>query len=311
MPQVFQKTNIPPLQSDEHIILQNQGAYKSNYRSGWKIARFFLTDQRFIIRQGSTIRLDISLNDISDLLRENVRHVVGQKEALCLFYNSGKGSAKSRVWFVVPNLNDWNARICQAALLNIDVETVEKIATQLDHDGQDILWYLWDKRHARIDRLAERIDAPNHMRVLMNIRETINPVSEKITGYPILSFERSKTDPETGETVLFSWWLMGKHDKWVRSDDRLLDIFDEDSCVQVVMEVKGLELPDLKLDIKRDQVTVRSVKTGSAWKEIIDLPAEIKSDGHEMHLKNNLLEIRLSKVQGTGVSDQGTVNSNK
>ncbi|MDO9530115.1 MAG: Hsp20/alpha crystallin family protein, partial [Syntrophales bacterium] len=175
--------------------------------------------------------------------------------------------------------------------------TVEKIAVQLDHDGQDILWYLWDKRHAKIDRLAELIDAPNHMHMLMNIRETINPVAEKVIGCPILSFERSKVDPETGEAVLFSWWLLGKHDKWIQSDDRLLDIFDEDSCIQVVMEVKGIEEPDLRLDVEKNQITVRSVKTGSTWKEIIDLPSEIDPDSHEMYLKNNLLEIKLSKSE--------------
>jgi len=287
----------PGLQTGEQTILQNQGAYKSSPRSGWKIARCFLTNQRFIICQGSTIRFNISLDDITDLMVDNVHYVISTKKSLCLFYNSKKNPAKNRFWFVTPNLDDWKKKIYQAALLNTDAGTIERIAAQLDHDGQDILWYLWDKRHAGINHLAELIDAPNHMHVLMNIRETINPVAEKIIGCPILSFERSRVDPETGETVLFSWWLMGKYDKWGPSDDCLLDIFDEDSCIQVVMEVRGVEMSDLRLDVEKDRVTVRSVKTGSTWKEIIDLPAEIDPDSHEMYLKNNLLEIRLSKSE--------------
>ncbi|MDO9515562.1 MAG: Hsp20/alpha crystallin family protein [Syntrophales bacterium] len=228
-------------------------------------------------------------------MTEKVHYVIRKKEAFCLFYNSKKGPAKSRIWFVTSDLDDWKTKIHQACILKVDVATVEKIAGGLDHDGQDILWYLWDKSHARIDQLAELINASNHMHVLMNIRETINPVAEKIIGCPILSFERSKVDPETGKAVLFSWWLMGNHDKWTQSDERLLDIFDEDSCIQVVMEVKGIEVSDLRLDVERDQIAVRSVKTGSTWKEIINLPAEIDPDSHEMHLKNNLLEIKLSK----------------
>ena len=289
------KTHIPPLQDGEHIILQSQGAYRGNSRSGWKIARCFLTNQRFIVRQGLKTRFDISINDINGVLEENVRHVVRQKEALCLFYNSGKGSAKSRIWFVVPNLDDWKEKIYQAALLSINIETVEKIAGGVDHDGQDILWYLWDKRHARIDRLAELIDAPNHMHVLMNIRETINPVAEKMIGCPILSFERSRVDPKTGESVLFSWWLMGDHDKRVHNDERMLDIFDEESCIQVVMEVRGIEESDLRLEIDGDLLSIRSIKAGSTWEETITLPAGIKPDSPQMRLKNNLLEIRLSK----------------
>jgi len=293
----YQKTQIPPLQGGEHIILQNQGAYRSNSRSGWKIARCFLTNRRFIICQGSTVKIGVSLDDITNLLAENVHYVIRNRESLCLFYNSKEGSPKRRIWFVTPDLDDWKKKIYQASLLNIDVETLEKIAGGLDHDGQDILWYLWDKRHAGIDRLAELTDAPNHMHVLMNIRETINPVAEKVIGCPLLSFERSKVDPETGKAVSFSWWLMGKHDKWARRDERLLDIFDEESCLQVVMEVRGIEESDLRLDIEGDLLSVRSVKAGATWEETITLPAEINPDSPQMRLKNNLLEIRLSKIQ--------------
>ena len=63
------------------------------------------------------------------------------------------------------------------------------------------------------------------------------------------------------------------------------------------MEVKGIEEPDLRLYVEKNQIAVRSVKTSSAWKEIIDLPAEINPDSHEMYLKNNLLEIKLSKSE--------------
>jgi len=291
-----QKNHIPPLQGGEDIILQSQGAYKNNSRSGWMLARCFLTNRRFIICRGSTPGIDILLDDITNLLVENVHYVMKNREALCVFFNSKEGSLKRRIWVVTPDLDDWKKKIYQeASLLNIDVETLEKIAGGLDHDGQDILWYLWDKRHAGIDRLSELTDAPNHMHVLMNIRETINPVAEKVTGYPILSFERSRVDPETGEVVSFSWWLMGNHDKWVHSDDRLLDIFDEESCIQVVMEVKGIEESDLRLDIDGDLLSVRSIKAGSTWEETITLPVEINPDKPQMRLKNNLLEIRLYK----------------
>ncbi len=297
MRKTIQKTVIPELRTGEQIILQNQGAYRSNSRSGWKIALCFLTNRRFIIYQGSTIRFHIPLDDIKDLLVENVHYVIRKKDSLCLFYNSKEGSAKRRIWFVTPNLDDWKKKIYQASLLNIDLETVEKIAGHLDHDGQDILLYLWDKRHARIDQLAELIDAPNHMHVLMNIRETINPVAEKMLGCPILSFAGSKVDPETGEAVLFSWWLMGKHDNWIQREDHLLDIFDEDSYIQVVMEVGGIEESNLRLDAERNQVAVSSVKAGSTWKEIINLPAEINPDSPQMHLKNNLIVIKLYKSE--------------
>ncbi len=293
-----QKTSIPKLHAGEQIILESQGAYKNNFRSGWKVAQCILTNQRLIMYQRPTIKFQIPIDDIKGLAVERLHYVLRKRECLSISYNLREGSEKGWIWFVVNDLEKWRERIIsQAALLKVDLGVIEEISAQLDSDSQDILWYLWERRHAKIDQLAELIDAPSHMHVLLNIREKINPVAEKIVGIPILSFERSKVDPETGEKVLFSWWLIGKQEKWAQSEDQLLDIFDEGSYMQVIMEVRGMEASDLRLEVQRDQLTVRSEKTGSAWKEIIHLPAEVNTDNYQMHLKNNVLEIRMSKVQ--------------
>jgi len=247
--------------------------------------------------QRPAIRFEIPLNDIKGIAVESLHYVLRKRECLCIVYKAREGLKEGRICFVMNDLADWRGKIIsQAALLKVDLGVIEEISAQLDSDSQDILWYLWERRHAKIDQLAELIDAPNHMHVLLNIRETINPVAEKIVGIPILSFERSKVDPETGEKVLFSWWLIGKQEKWAKSEDQLLNIFDEGSHVQVIMEVRGMEASDLRLEVERDQLTVRSEKTSSTWKEIIHLPADVNPDNYQMHLKNNLLEIILSKV---------------
>ena len=298
MQRTSQKINIPELQTGEQIILQSQGAYKHNFRSGWKVARCVLTNQRLIMYQRPTIRFQIPIDDIRGLAVERLHYVLRKRESLCIVYKAREGLKEDRICFVVNDLEDWREKIIShASILKVGLDTIEKIAVELDSDGRDILWYLWENRHARIDQLAELVDAPSHMHVLLNIRETINPVAEKVVGCPILSFERSKIDPETGEKVLFSWWLIGQHEKRTQSEDRLLDIFDEGSYIQVIMEVKGVEASDIGVDVYADELAVRSKKTGSTWKEIIHLPAEVKPDNHQIHLKNNLLEIILSKVQ--------------
>ena len=293
----FQKTGIPQLHTGEQLILKSQGAYKDSLRSGWKIAGLYLTNQRLMICRGRTIRFKILVCDIKALRVEKLHYILRKKKAICLFYKAGKGSGDSRLWFVVNDCETWQKRIIiQASLLRIDLETIDQISAKLDPDGQKILWYLWDNHHAKINQLAELIDAPSHMHVLIKIRETINPVSEKEVGCPILSFERAKTDPETGEKVLFSWWLMGEQEKWKETRGRLLDIFDEGSHIQVIMEAKRVEASDLKLEIHGDELVVKSEKTGSPWTEIIQLPCEANFDSHQVHLRNNLLEIKLLKI---------------
>jgi len=297
MQKTSHETTPPNLHADEQIILKSQGAYKDSFRSGWKIAEFYLTNQRLMICQGRTIRFKILVGDIKELRVEKLHYVLRRKEAICLFYKKENESRASRVWFIVNDLENWNKRIYQASLLKVDLETFEKIVAQLDPDSRDILWYLWENRHARIDQLSELIDAPNHMYVLIKIRETINPISEKVLGCPILSFERARIDPETGEKVLFSWWLMGAGGKWNQCKDRLLDIFDEGSYLQVIMEVKKVEKSDLSLEVHGAELIVKSNKAGSTWTERFRLPAAADFHNHRIHLRNNLLEIRLSKVQ--------------
>ena len=290
-----QKINTPRLQTGEQLILESQGAYKNNFRSGWKIVRFFLTDRRFIICQGPALKFDIPLGEIAGLDVEKINYVIKKKEVISLVFKSGKDANERKFWFVVDALDTWKKKLHQAALLKLDMETIKRTAAELDPASQDILWYLWENRHARIDRLAELIDAPSHMHVLLNIKETINPIAEKVVGCPILSFEKAKLDPETGEKILFSWWLMGHTEKGINCQDRLLDIFDEGAHIKVIMEVRGIEASDLKLEVEKNRLTVSPVKAFPTWKELIHLPAEVNPDDYQLHLKNNLLEIKLSR----------------
>jgi HSP20 family molecular chaperone IbpA len=288
--------SIPVLQPGENVILQSQGAYRHSRASGWKVAHGLLTNHRFVTFLGKTVRFEIPLSQIKGLAIEKTFFVIRTKECLRLSYEAGRGRSKKTIWFLVNDVRKWKKTIYQLSLLELDQETIEKIAAQLDSDSQDILWYLWEQRHARIDHLADLIHAPNHMHVLLKIRETINPVADQVIGCPLLSFERSKVDSETGEAVLFSWWMMGKQEKCAYSEDRLLDIFDEGHHIQVIMEVRGLMPSDLILDVDGDHLTVRSHKIGASLKETFHLPAEVTADNYSLHMRNNLLEIKLHRA---------------
>ncbi len=247
--------------------------------------------------QRAAIRLEISLDQIKGLAVERLHYVLRQKECLAISYNSQGGEKSGKIWFIADDLETWRKEIiAHSAFFTIDLQAIETISAQLDSDSQNILWHLWERRYTKIDQLAELVDAPSHMHVLLKIREIINPIAEKLMGCPVLIFERSKADPETGETILFSWWLMGQPDEPARTEERLLDIFDEGSHIQVIMEVKGVETGDLKLDFEKDRVTVRSHKIGVSLMEILDLPHEVSPKGYDMRIRNNFLEIKLSKV---------------
>jgi len=150
---------------------------------------------------------------------------------------------------------------------------------------------LYENRHARIDTLAKLIEAPNHMDILLKIREIINPTAEKIIGYPILSFESSKINKETGEKVLFSWWLTGQSHQ--EKEKPLLDIFDENAELIVYLELLGIKEDKLRLSVANNKLIIDVDKN---YHKEIPLPAVVNAKSFTSRYKNNILEVRLKKA---------------
>ena len=286
----------------EEVFLEAQGGYRESHRTGWRPVQSYLTSQRLIFFIRPSIRFQVPIENIRELDTQRHYYAMKTRDTLCISYDGIEGSRRGKVLFVTKHMPLWKKKIQQLCFLKIDLETIQKIADQMDSDGSEILWYLWKNNHARIDRLADIIGARNHMHVLLVIKETINPISERIVGCPILSFERRRIDSETGETVIFSWWLIGKKERFVANEERLVDIFDEGTQIRVIMEVRGIETGDLKLDFDKARVTVRCHKIGASLREKLDLPHEVNPEDYHMHIRNNFLEIKLSKVQGPVIS---------
>lgn len=289
----FLKMNRPFLYPDEQIILEDQGGFKQLSLYGWKPAHIFLTTKRLILCQLKKVVFEIDLQAVFKLSIENQYYILRKREILCVHYNDKDLNCHGVLRMVVNGLHTWNSRLFQSTLLKVDDNCIKMIAKRLDDNCKTILWFLKEKGYARIDQLAQITDAANHMEVLTNIKDAINPVAQRLLGCPIMLFERSRVDTHTGQTILFSWWLAGVQEKW--SHDRLLDIFDEKDYFQIIMEVKKLEKSDLKISLDHNELIVESRKIGSKWLERITISQEAVFDNHKVYLKNNLLEIRLFK----------------
>jgi len=299
----------PEFLPGEEIFLEAQGGYRESHRTGWRPVQSFLTSQRLIFYIRPRIRFEVPIEDIRKLDTQKHYYAMKTRDTLCISYDEREGSRGGKVLFVTNHTPLWKEKLQQLCFLKLDHETIQRIADQLDSDGREILWYLWENDHARINRLADVIKAWHHMDVLLVIKETINPIAEKILGCPILSFERKRIDSETGEIITFSWWLIGKKEKFLPNEERLVDIFDEGEEIRVIMDVRGVETGDLKLDFDKDRVTVRCHKIGASLRENLDLPHEVSPEGYDMCIRNNFLEIKLSKVQSPRSNVDGTMTN--
>ncbi len=281
---------VPNSQPNE-VILKEKVGYLTPGQSRWWLGTLLLTPKKltfFTYKSGFV--WEIPLSSIKDLRIEKRVYGVSKSDTICVVYESF--GELSKTWIVSLNLETWRKELYKRVLLKVDRETLNKIVTELDADSKGILWFLYEHRHARIDTLAKLIEAPTHMDILLKIREIINPTAEKIIGYPILSFESSKIDRETGEKVTFSWWLAGQPHK--ERKEPLLDIFDEDADLIVYLELLGIKEDKLRLKVANNKLIIDADKD---YHKEISLPAVVNTNSFTKRYKNNILEVRLKKAE--------------
>lgn len=160
----------------------------------------------------------------------------------------------------------------------------------VDEKSRQIITYLSKERHAGIRELTNLICASSDMEVLIRIREIINPKAREVIGEPIITFERSKIDPLTGEKIVFSWWMTEELANSAH-DDELVDVMDEKNLLRVIASLPSQEE---NVDVKvEDSLLIISGK--EYYKEVpLFCPVEKKAD---KTINNGVLEVKLNKVE--------------
>lgn len=289
--------NKPVLHANEEVIFTSSGAYKDSLRSGWKLSNLYLTDQRLFLWNSTRTLLQIPLENITGISIQLKYFILRRKDALCISYQNLSNKGLSQVWIMIEDVHKLKKKIYEKSLLKIDQEGIDKIIKELDAESQSILLFIWENRHATINELFSLYNAPNHMEVLHRIRNIINPVSQKVIGFPVLVFERSKIDESTGEKVLFSWWVIGGDKLKEKPEDTLLDIFDEGDYLNVIIELKSAQEKDILLRVDEDKLTMSCKTSEAKHYEQVVLPSKIDEKSVIRKYHNNILEVRLQKLK--------------
>ncbi len=179
----------------------------------------------------------------------------------------------------------------------IEEEHVAKVAQALDPASAQIVWYLWENRHAKIEELRRVLGESSHMKVLVRIKETINPAAHKILGRPILVFERARIDQTSGERILYSWWLSGDAERRPIEGERLVDIFDEGDHILVIVELVGFEEKGIWLAVEDETLVVEAEAPGRSVHEEIPLPLRVDGQRLKASYRNNMLQVRFEKEE--------------
>jgi len=175
----------PSLANDEQVILHSQGGYKDNMRAIWKLGRFYLTNYRLLFFVPSRIIFETPLGNIKEIKVEEQRFIAGRiKDTISIQYHSPITRRPSKAWIIMHDLKLWRKELFERASLKVSEESLNVVMEELDPVSREIVVYLWQNRYATISELADSIAAPSHMHVLLKIRDTINPVAERIIANP-------------------------------------------------------------------------------------------------------------------------------
>jgi len=170
-----------------------------------------------------------------------------------------------------------------------ELRKMNSLLKAVDEKSRQIIAYLLRERHAGIRELADIICASSDMEVLIRIREVINPKAQEIIGEPIITFERSKIDPMTGEKILFSWWLKGELIDSVY-DEGLLDIFDEKNVLRVIASLPTQE-ENIEVEVKDDLLII----SGKEYYREVPLFCQVGKRVRKT-FNNGVLEVKLNKI---------------
>jgi hypothetical protein len=108
----------------------------------------------------------------------------------------------------------------------------------LDEISRSILFTISANGYASLDDLSRTLHA-THFDVLQRLRDVINPESMRRFGIPVAVFKESKTDPLTGEKILFSWWL---NDEFLTETGQV-EVTEDEEHVFVTVDLAGSDLP--------------------------------------------------------------------
>jgi hypothetical protein len=159
---------------------------------------------------------------------------------------------------------------------NMARESLARLLALIDEKSRFMLWHLWWHRHAGIPELRDLINASSDFEVLHRLKEIINVHAQRLWGKTAVYFAQSKTDPVTGEKILFSWWFREEDVSLADRGGPLLDVLNEKDGVTVIAQLPtSVDLATADLQLRNGVLKVRLCRRSRKGTEVGS------GDGHQ------------------------------
>ena len=285
----------------EQLVLADQGACKTSDRSGWKLGRMVLTDERFVfVAASDRIVAQVPLHSVRQVSVAKQSFILGRRLAVRLSWSvppaRQPAPAGRALWLIMGNARTWAEALLQMACPEVTDQTIERVGSTVDQDSAALLRYVWHQHHAGIDELAELIDAPCHDDVLVKIRKTINPAAVKLLGYNILVFRQHWKAGGNSEPIDSHWWITGKHRTVFGRKSAWVSVVEEPDRVVVVADLPGVRSYDVVLSVVNNRLVISAASDTERFHEETALPPETCTETMTSSMNNGVLVVRFRRL---------------
>lgn len=266
-----------PLKENEIVELRSPGALSVTPSGRWRLGEWCKTDRRLFFLQGGVVCLSAELNSLLDIELVEREYSFWKRQCLKIDYCGSEG--EEVFWLMLPDVKLWQEKLSQYAGSAVTEGDIIQLAERLDHEAEQLLWFLYRKRHANINELTAAMGTDNHMEVLNKIRREINPAALTIIGRPIFIFRQKWNG------IAYNWWLT----ELSSEGEPFHDIIDEGDFYRVIAET-----PEDAEVVSSNGTLAFMTKHG--FKNTIKLPKDANGVCGNRHYRNGILEIRLDKT---------------
>ena len=190
----------------DSIVLKSPGGFLISQTKRWRMGFWTATSYSLNFSHNNSIIWSCDYSSIINLHLEECFFSFEKKDSLCIKHDK----ENRMVWLIVENLKKWQNFIYAHTFHQLFIFTEEQIhvlAQKIDVLSEEILWYLWKNKHATLIELMALRTLVDQSEVLNRIKNIINPLAEKLFGFPFCVFKTEKKHPKQNRIIANNWWV--------------------------------------------------------------------------------------------------------
>jgi HSP20 family molecular chaperone IbpA len=128
---------------------------------------------------------------------------------------------------------------------------------------------------------------------VIDFRVSSRPIKGSYTTKPTSSLNMSKPKSKTPSTSM----PISPTTPSIEEKEPIVDVFEDGDCINIMVELPGIEEKDANLKIEDDTVTISVETPTKKYYKEVKLPTSVEKNSAESKYRNGILEVKLRKAK--------------